>query len=69
MKTYTNKLTGEVIDLSKCEDNEVLDLDTDGCVVQWSMSGEPYNSGEKLAEFGSFHPHELPRVGLHSTKA
>lgn len=49
------------------QDDEVIGLDKDGCVVQWnSDDGMPINSGESLAEFGlhNLREHEISRVGV-----
>jgi hypothetical protein len=48
-------------------DFEVVGIDSDGHVVQWSTElGSTYTSGETLEEFGieNLFPHELARLGL-----
>ena len=49
------------------QDDEVIGLDKDGCVVQWnSDNGMPANSGESLEEFGlhNLRKYEFARVGV-----
>ncbi|CAN7777033.1 hypothetical protein [Caballeronia sp. LjRoot31] len=49
------------------QDDEVIGLDKDGCVVQWnSDNGMPANSGESLEEFGlhNLREYEFARVGV-----
>lgn len=49
------------------EDDEVIALDRDGCVVQWSRESDmPVNSGESLDEFGlhNLREHEIARVDV-----
>lgn len=39
--------------LSPYEDNEVVGIDKDGCIVQWDgENSRPYNCGETPQEFG-----------------
>lgn len=64
--TFTNHL-GQTIDLSGCEDGEVLGLAPDGCVVCWDKPNQiPYDCGETLEEFGieNLHDHERERINV-----
>jgi len=49
------------------QDDEVIGLDKNGCVMQWNCgNGMPINSGESLEEFGlhNLREHEISRVGV-----
>lgn len=53
------------------QDREVVGLDKQGCVVQWSASqAKPYSSGVKLADWGvhNLREREIERVGVGLTQ-
>lgn len=39
--------------MPKLQDGEVIDIDTDGCLICWDAhKRQSYNTGESLAEYG-----------------
>ena len=49
------------------EDEEVVGLDLDGCVLQWNAETRmSENTGERLEQYGirNLREHEAPRVGV-----
>lgn len=64
MLAYINH-EGDVIDLSKVEDGEILGLDADGCIIQWNGDDlETYNCGETPEEFGVSSIRDIERGRL-----
>ncbi len=57
----------ELIPIDTLEDEEVVGLDLDGCVLQWNAQTRiSENTGEKLEQYGihNLREHEAPRVGV-----
>ena len=57
----------ELIPIDTLEDEEVVGLDRDGCVLQWNTQTRiSENTGEKHEQYGihNLREHEAPRVGV-----
>lgn len=57
----------ELVAIDTLEDEEVVGLDRDGCVLEWNAKTQrPENTGEKLEQYGihNLREHEAPRVGV-----
>lgn len=57
----------ELIPIDTLEDEEVVGLDRDGCVLQWNAHARmSENTGETLEQYGirNLREHEAPRVGV-----
>lgn len=57
----------ELIPVDTLEDEEVVGLDLDGCVLQWNAETRmSENTGERLEQYGirNLREHEAPRVGV-----
>lgn len=66
LPTWVARAVGDQ-QLPPYQDDEVIGLDNDGCVVQWNSDNDmPVNSGESLDAFGlhNLREHEIARIGV-----